>query len=520
MPLLHSVRRGVAARIGVIAAVATITVAGCSVPFGSSGPDPKTPTAATSAPPAKDPSALPEFASFYGQQPKWTGCGESLECTKVTVPVDWSAPSGATLSLNVVRRPASGSRIGSLLVNPGGPGVAGAEWLRNAAPVFGAPLRESFDLVGWDPRGTGDSNGIRCLSDTQLDSFFAEDMTPDDATEQAADAAANRQMAQSCQARTGALFRHVDTISTVKDMDVLRAVVGDRTLSYFGASYGTFLGAWYAELFPWRVGRLVLDGAVDPSLDSKAYIEGQAMGFDRAVSAYLGDCLKQQGCPFRGTEKEARDQLGALLAAADTRPLRTSGTRELTQSLMATGIAQGMYTRTFWKPLSQALTKALQGDGTALLQLADTYNDRDAKGHYSGTLQAYSPIYCLDHAETRTLDQIAADAEELGRRYPPLGDFIGWGAIGCLAWPVPAVVKPQRLTAEGAAPILVLGSTGDPATPYEWAKGLASQLASGRLLTRQGNGHTAYLEGSACISSAVEAYLVSGEVPSDGKTCR
>jgi pimeloyl-ACP methyl ester carboxylesterase len=495
-----------------------IAVAGCSQPFRS-GVQPKPPTAATSAPAAKDPAMMPEYATFYGQKPQWRGCADSLECTKVTVPVNWTAPSGATLGLSLVRRKASGSRIGSLLINPGGPGVGGADWLRQAAPLFGTSLRDAFDLVGWDPRGTGDSGGIRCETDSQLDAYFAADATPDDAAERIADETANQQFAASCKARAGALFSHVDTLSTVKDMDVLRAVLGDQTLSYFGASYGTFLGTWYAQLFPWRVGRLVLDGAVDPSLDARGYVNGQAMGFDRAVSAYLADCVRQEGCPFRGTPQDARAQLGALLQSADSQPLRTTSSRELTQSLMATGIAYGMYTTSLWKSLNAALTKALQGDGTNLLELADQYDERDPKGHYGGTLQAYSPIYCLDHPETRTLDQIAADAAELARRYPPLGDFIGWGAIGCLNWPAKPVMAPQRLTASGAAPILVVGTTGDPATPYEWAQSLASQLASGRLLTRVGSGHTAYLEHSSCIDSAVEAYLVSGELPAQGTVC-
>ena len=513
-------RRAVLARLGAAVTVAALALTACSAPFGHSGPEPRTPTAGTSAPPARDPATQSAYSAFYQQQPAWRGCGDSLECTAVTVPVDWAAPTGPTLGLNVVRRRAAGSRIGSLLINPGGPGVAGADWVKKSSSLFGTALRDAFDLVGWDPRGTGDSGGIRCLESDRLDAFFAADMTPDDAAERDADVTLNRELAAGCRAQAGALFGHVDTISTVKDMDVLRAVLGDRTLSYFGASYGTFLGAWYAQLFPWRVGRLVLDGAVDPSLDAKGYIAGQAMGFDRAVTAYLEDCLHQEGCPFRGTPAEARDQLGALLQAADSRPLRTSGGRELTQSLMATGIAYGMYAQGFWKSLSQALTKALQGDGTPLLEMADAYNERDAKGHYGGTLQAYSPIYCLDHPDTRTLDEIAADAAELGRRYPPLGDFVGWGAVACLVWPVKPVLTPQRLTAQGAAPILVVGSTGDPATPYEWAKGLASQLSSGRLLTREGTGHTAYLEGSACINEAVEAYLVAGDVPKEGTVCR
>ncbi|HEY6798986.1 MAG TPA: alpha/beta hydrolase [Kineosporiaceae bacterium] len=514
------VRRAVLARLAVLAGVLCLTATGCSVPFGRSGPEPSPPTAGTSAPASHDPATQPAYAPFYGQRPSWQGCGRSLECTTVTVPVDWSAPSGQTLGLSLVRRRASGSRIGSLLINPGGPGVAGADWLRQAAPVFGSTLRDAFDLVGWDPRGTGASAGIRCLTDAQLDTFYATDATPDDAAERQTFATENAELAAGCKAHAGALFSHVDTLSTVKDMDVLRAVLGDRTLSYFGASYGTFLGAWYAQEFPWRVGRMVLDGAVDPSLDSKEYIAGQAMGFDRAVTAYLSDCLHQAGCPWRGTPQDARDQLGALLQQADSHPLRTSSGRMLTQPLMATGIIWGMYAASIWKSLNEAMTKALQGDGTALLALADSYDERDAKGRYSGTLEAYSPIYCLDHPETRTLDQMAADAAELGRRYPPLGDFIGWGAVGCLNWPAKPVLEPQRLTAPGAAPILVVGTTGDPATPYEWAKSLASQLSSGRLVTREGSGHTAYLDHSSCIDSAVEPYLVAGILPAAGTVCR
>lgn len=514
-------RRGVRPLTALSAAAAVVlTMAGCSASFGG-GPEPKAPTPGTSPPPAADPATQPAYAAFYGQQPAWKDCDSSMQCTKVTVPVDWSAPGGATLALNVVRRRASGSRIGSLLINPGGPGVAGADWLRQASSMYGRSLRDAFDLVGWDPRGTGDSGGIRCLPDDRLDSYFSQDATPDDAAERSTAAAANREFAAGCRSHAGALFEHVDTLSTVKDMDVLRAVLGDRTLSYFGASYGTFLGAWYAQTFPWRVGRMVLDGAVDPSLAAKDYVAGQAMGFDRAITAYLEDCLHQQGCPWRGTQAEARSQLGALLQTTDSQPLRTSsGGRQLTQSLMATGIAWGMYTPSAWKTLNEALTKALQGDGTALLKLADQYDERDDKGHYGGTLQAYSPIYCLDHPETRTLDQIAADAAELGRRYSPLGDFVGWGAVSCLGWPARAVLTPQRLTAVGAAPILVVGTTGDPATPYEWAKALASQLSSGRLLTREGSGHTAYRENSSCIDSAVESYLVAGDLPKEGTVCR
>ena len=287
-------------------------------------PTPVPPTAKTSAPASADPAERPELAAFYRQQLTWRSCNDGFECTSVRVPVDWAAPAGATLDLAVIRRKATGTRIGSLLLNPGGPGVSGVNWVRDSASAYGEALRSSFDVVGWDPRGIGGSGQLKCLPDDQLDAYVSTDPTPDDEAERSESVRSGEQFAAGCRLRSGALLEHVDTLSTVKDMDVLRAVLGDRTLSYFGASYGTFLGAWYAQTFPWRVGRLVLDGAVDPSLDSKGYVEGQTMGFTRAVQAYLEDCLEQPRCPLRGTVDEAQAQLGQLMKRADARPLPTS----------------------------------------------------------------------------------------------------------------------------------------------------------------------------------------------------
>jgi pimeloyl-ACP methyl ester carboxylesterase len=509
------------------AAVAALAVgsilAGCSVSIpgrGGSSPVPTPPRAATSAPPSGDPAQQPAFAGFYGQKPAWTGCGGGYECTKVTVPVDWAQPAGATIQLALIRVRATGTRIGSLFVNPGGPGVSGVDWLRQAAQAYGTALRSAFDLVSWDPRGIGASDPIECLPNSALDGFNALDSTPDTPAEQTALVTANRDFATGCTQLTGPILGHVDTLSTVKDMDVMRAAVGDRTLSYFGASYGTFLGAWYAQTFPWRVGRLVLDGAVDPSVDAKGYAEGQTVGFARGLQAYVENCLTQQGCPLRGTPEQAKSQLGELIQGADAQPLRTGQPRELTQSLMVTGIIQGMYSESLWPALNQSLTKAFQGDGSGLLELADQYNERAANGHYAQTEQATGPIFCLDHPENRSVAQIAQDAANLEQRYPPLGSAIGWSALGCVQWPIKPVMTPQRLTAAGAAPILVVGTTGDPATPYEWAQSLAAQLSSGRLLTRVGFGHTAYFEGNGCIDSAVESYLVSGALPAKNTVCR
>lgn len=518
VPLRRSARGRIAT---VLAALAALVLAGCSVPGRGdvAGAAPVPPSAVSPPPPSADPATKPEFERFYGQRPDWRDCDNGFQCADVVVPVDWSNPAGSTIQLAVIRRKATGQRIGSLLMNPGGPGVSGVDFLRMAASRYGSALRASFDLVSWDPRGVAGSAQLDCVTNETLEANVRMDPSPDDDAERAALIASAREFAAGCAARSGDLLGHVDTLSTVKDMDVLRAVLGDRTLSYFGASYGTFLGSWYAQTFPWRVGRLVLDGAIDPSLDAKGYVEGQATGFARAVQAYLESCLGQQSCPFRGSVDDAKSQLKELIDRSDARPLPTSGTRDLPQALLVVGLIQGLYSDSLWPQLNKAITQAMQGDGTTLLAFADAYLQRDEQGQYGEVLESNTPIFCVDHPESRSLDQITADADDLGRRYPLFGEVMGWGSVGCLDWPVKPALTPQRLSAEGAAPILVVGTTGDPATPYEWSRALATQLSSARLLTREGTGHTGYGE-SECVDAAVEAYLVRGTLPAEGTVCR
>ena len=313
----------------------------------------------------------------------------------------------------------------------------------------------------------------------------------------------------------------MDTISVVRDLDVLRATLGQGRLTFLGASYGTFIGDWYAETFPWRVGRMVLDGAIDPSLSSQQYLAGQAQGFTNVLRAYVTDCVSGKDCPLHGSVDGALSRLGALVDSVDANPLPATGGRKLTQSLMLTGIGQALYSTQFWPILTVALTRAMHGDGGPLLALADAYYRRGRDGHYSPDVVASNPaIFCLDNGETRTPKQIKRDATAIGKRYPPLGGVIGWGGLTCADWPVKAVVPHHALTAAGAPPILVVGTLDDPATPYVWAKGLASQLSSGRLLTWKGNVHTAYRQGSSCVDDAVDRYLLSGDLPATGTLCR
>jgi pimeloyl-ACP methyl ester carboxylesterase len=493
-----------------------VGLAGCTGGGGKVQP----PAPATSAPAgSKDPASDPALSRFYDQQPTWKACRNDFQCARVTVPLDWSAPAGATIELALLKLPATKKKIGTLLLNPGGPGVSAVDWFRSSPGSLGERVRRSYDAIAWDPRGIGASTPIRCLPDADVDGWLAADATPDSVAEERQVVAAAASFGAQCVQRTGELIGHVDTVSTVRDMDVIRATAGDEVLSYYGWSYGTFIGAWYAQLFPWRVGRMVLDGAVDPSLNAQEYAEGQARGFSRMATAFVKDCLPRAGCPVRGTQAQAFGQLRSLVKAADAEPLPTASGRELSQSLMTTGMAMALYLPAFWPQLRTALGQAFKGQGDGLLALADAYNERRPDGTYSQTLQATGPIFCLDRTDTRSLPQVEADARAWLAKYPPLGDTVAWSSLGCSVWPRKPVIAPQRLTAPGAPPILVVGTTGDPATPYEWARSLAGQLGKGVLVTFEGDGHTAYRRGSRCVDTTVEDYLVAGTVPTADVTC-
>ena len=503
--------------------VLSLGLSSCGL-LGSSDDDlpvAKLPSGVTAPAGVDDPATDPALASFYQQKVEWTDCGDDFECARVRVPMDWTKPAGAPIEIAALRLPAEGKKLGSLLINPGGPGVSGISYAKVARQAFGQPLLRNYDIVGFDPRGIGASDPVTCLPDSELDAYVAADATPDNQAELASSVSETKRFAAACEQKTGPLLKHVDTLSTVRDLDVLRAVLGDDVLSFMGASYGTYIGAWYAETFPWRVGRMVLDGAIDPALTSKDYVAGQAEGFSRALKAYVEDCQTESDCPLRGSPADGLEQIGTLVDRADASPLTTDDPkRPLTQALMVTGIAQALYATQLWPDLTAGLKKALNGNGSPLLALADQYLERDSKGHFGQTFSANPAIFCLDVPETRTLAEIGADAADLQKRFPPLGGTIGWGALSCSQWPLKAVMPRKELHAEGAAPILVLGTVDDPATPYEWAQALSSQLSSGRLLTWEGTVHTAYNQGDKCIDEKVEAYLVSGTVPAEGTRCQ
>ncbi len=460
------------------------------------------------------------FERFYGQHLTWADCGAGVDCAKAIAPLSWQDPAAGEITLALKRKPASGDRLGSLLVNPGGPGGSGTE-LVDWVPV-GRKVRAAYDVVGWDPRGVDTSTPVRCLDDKRKNVALAEDFD-DDAAGLAALSAAADAWADACKDKTGELLGHVDTQSAARDMDMLRAVLGDRKLTFLGYSYGTKLGAAYAGLFPKNVGRLVLDGAIDVTLTADEETEQQAVGFEQALRAFVKDCQAGSKCPLQGGLTAGLRQIRGLLNHAKDHPLRTSDRdgRRLTQTLAFYGIALTLYSDDSWPMLRNALGQALdQNDGTRLLALADLYNDRSADGGFTkNSAEAFRAVNCLDSRQNPDPAFMRAQRDRLVREAPTMGSAFAWGGLLCQNWPYPVVKQGYDEAAKGAAPIVVVGTTNDPATPYAGAQALAKLLDSGVLVTWEGEGHTAYGRSNSCISKAVDGYLVEGDVPKDGLVC-
>jgi pimeloyl-ACP methyl ester carboxylesterase len=497
------------ARVAALVAVGVLVLAGCTAP--------RQQTAVTAAPTTADVRGID---AIYAQELDWQACGD-LECATLVVPMDYDEPDGETIEVAVSRHQASGDRIGSLLINPGGPGSSGIDALSSIAlPRFGTEVVERYDLVGFDPRGVASSTPITCVDGPAMDTITATDF--DFGTDEglAAAEAAYGELGAACLERTGPVLEHVDTVSAARDMDVLRAVLGDETLNYVGYSYGTQLGATYAALFPEQVGRLVLDGALDPTLSTLELSQGQARGFENALRAYVADCQAGADCPLDGSVDDGLAQVKTVLDRARRSPLPTGTDRPLTGALAFNGIALPLYDESSWRYLTMGLGAALQGDGSVLLQLADLYYDRNADGSYAtNSTQAFWAIGCADDRGTTDPAEMRAQAAAIEEVAPTVGYFFGYGGAICAQWPVPEAGGLDDYAAAGAAPIVVVGTTNDPATPYEWAESLAGTLDSGTLLTYEGEGHTAYGRSNDCIAGAVDAYLLEGTVPADGTRC-
>ncbi|MFE4668853.1 alpha/beta hydrolase [Streptomyces sp. NPDC056716] len=506
-------------RWSALGAAAALLVAGCSPGSSDEGKGGESSSASDAAPPSG--STLP--SSLTSQKPGWGECdgtddspapGDGWECATLKVPLDWSKPSGETIGLSLIRSEATGGdRIGSLLFNFGGPGGSGVSTMPSYESVV-SRLHERYDLVSWDPRGVGGSEGVRCRDNAEIQAAEQVDASPDTAAEEEAFLKDAADFGDGCEEAAGPLLSHVSTTDTARDMDLMRLVLGDTKLHYLGFSYGTELGGVYAHLFPENVGRLVLDAVVDPAADTVEHAKNQTQGFQRALENYLESTGED---PAQGTAR-----IADLLAGLDAEPLPTSGDRELTQSLAVIGIVLPLYSESGWPSLTDALAAAEEGDGSGLLALADAYNERDASGGYGTTTHSQRVISCLDDKQRPTVAETKQLLPEFEEISPVFGPFLGWDTAGwCHDWPVPGQFDTPEVSAPGAAPILVVGNTGDPATPVEGAQRMADELGEGVgvVLTWDGEGHGAYGSGSDCVDSAVNAYLLDGEVPDNGTRC-
>ncbi|MEV0932594.1 alpha/beta hydrolase [Streptomyces phaeochromogenes] len=511
---------------GTLLAVAGLLVSACSAGSSTSSASPAG-TAALRALPEATPSAL---ASYYGQRPVWRACGVAgFECATLKAPLDYAEPAKGDVRLAVSRKKATGpgKRLGSLLVNPGGPGGSAVGYLQAYAGIgYPAKVRARYDMVAVDPRGVARSEPVECLTGHEMDTYTQTDTTPDNVRETGELVDAFKEFAEGCGQRSGNLLRHVSTVEAARDMDIVRAALGDEKLTYVGASYGTFLGATYAGLYPERVGRLVLDGALDPSLPARKTNQDQTAGFETAFQSFAKDCVQESDCPLGGagtTTEQVGKNLKAFFRQLDGAPIEAGDAdgRKLGEALATTGVIAAMYDEGSWPQLRDALDMAMKDkDGAGLLALSDSYYERDSDGKYENLMFANAAVNCLDlPAAFSSPEEVKEALPSFEQASPVFGESLAWASLNCAYWPVKATGEAHGIEAKGAAPIVVVGTVRDPATPYRWAQALAAQLSSGTLLTYDGDGHTAYGRGSACIDSAINNYLLEGTPPNNGKRC-
>ena len=521
---------------GVLAAAAGVCLgAGAGVVPAAAAPAPG-PAPAAAATRAAVPKGL---ESFYSQKVEWYDCVATagveksadrtgFQCAKVKVPLDYSQPDGQTIEIAMKKHLATGStRQGTLFMNPGGPGGSGVDDIGGMPTSTFAGVQSAYDIIGFDPRGVGSSTAITCSSDAEAKAM--EGVSPVDgagapvAFEQRAAVISERikQFEASCAANTkpAELLDHVDTVTVARDLDVLRALSGDQKLNYLGLSYGTYLGAHYAELFPANTGRLVLDGALDPSLSYSERRQGQARGFERALRNYVTWCQSGQSCPLTGGTDAGVQQIGDVFTSANQSPVPSSDpNRPVKGEDMKQIVGLMLHSpESSWSVVSEALGQVInKHNASAFRSIADQLDAQPLVN--TGAMMGTN---CLDYRVEGDMATWTAQSKELERIAPRFATVSEAGDLGCQAWGHTGTQPSKALHAKGAAPILVIGTTGDPATPHEWAVALADQLESGQLLTWEGNGHVAYSNPGhgPCVTQAVDTYLLTGTMPKKGLTC-
>jgi pimeloyl-ACP methyl ester carboxylesterase len=501
-------------RSGLVATAATLFVAGCAAPSGS--PHASSPTAPTST------SASPKPTSTTTTEPPlpvtpiaWTSCGADLQCGTLTVPLNYADPEGTTIGIAVERHPAEvpSQRIGSLVINPGGPGVSGIDDMSNELSVLTPELLDDFDIVTFDPRGVQRSDPITCGETPGATPGALPDPVPQTAAAQKSMIAGLRQYGLNCQKASGAIFPYAGTVDVARDLDRLRIALGDAGLTYMGQSYGTLIGATYAEMFPTHIRAMVLDSVIDPALSLNQITLGQAEGFEGVLNSFFTWCAASASCPWK-TTSDPTAALLAQIATSRTTPAPAGGGRSAGPGELYNALLDGLYSPSEWPRLGQALGADADGNGAAIVAMSNSYQ---ADGSTNGS-DAAADIDCLDHPASKDVAAYSYLAAVFKASAPVFGPVLAWGEAECAVWPVPPSRTPAPVSAPGSPPILLVGTTHDPATPYAWAVNLAGELSHGVLLTRDGSDHVAYFY-SACVRSYVQTYLVTVVTPPKDTVC-
>jgi pimeloyl-ACP methyl ester carboxylesterase len=447
------------------------------------------------------------LAAYYAQELQWKSCYENYKCTDLLVPIDYRELETGTFNISVLKYPTAGEKkLGSLIVNPGGPGGSGVDYAYAAEYLFTPAILEAYDIVGFDPRGVGRSEPIICLSDKELDANYAADSKPDNEQEFAKTLIESKKFIQQCEEKN----KHLTSFSTAnaaRDMDILRQAVGDKQLNYMGKSYGTFLGTLYAQFFPGNVGRMVLDGAVDPAISNFQQALTQAIGFDKAFASFVTDCGKRSDCTLPKDNRAAVGEMKKILSQLANKP-----NKRLSESLALLGTASALYdSATGWPKLRAAIREVKRGKSDKFLELADEYTGRTEDVYANNEFDSGAIIDCLDFAENRSVEQMKVDAQVFAKQAPLFGPYLAYGGLVCQYFDTPKAT--EVLPTNTANPIVIIGTTGDPATPYEWAQGLSKILTNSVLISLTGDGHTGQGQGNKCVDRQVDDFYLTNESP-------
>ncbi|MEP6478321.1 MAG: alpha/beta hydrolase [Rhodoglobus sp.] len=515
-PILPSPAKSARRLLAASALLLTLPLAGCFML-------PSAPSNATSTPTGEKVDAA--LAPYYSQVLTWKDCGDGAQCATAIAPMDWDHPSKSTdITLALARHTATGTRQGSLFVNPGGPGASGYDLVHDDVDyAVSDRLQAAYDVIGWDPRGVGRSTPVTCYDDKKLDDFiFGLPKAPTETPEWVAELTKSAvDFGQACLANTGPSLEFVDTQSTVHDLDMLRAIVGDKKLHYLGYSYGSDIGMYYIDRFASKVGRVVLDGSTDSTVTSFDVGLTQTAGFELALRNYLTACPETDDCPFTGDLPTDLATIQALYDQLDANPVAAPDGRMMDAGVLDVAMSMALYDQSSWPYLSDLFTEAPKGITDTAFFLADYYYSRDVDGTYAdNSLEAFIAISCVDYAVVTDPAEIAAENAQLEVASPTTARTSSVGDLTCINWPFHYRGGPiTAVVGKGAPDVIIVSTTGDPATPYQWGVALSKQLESAHLITNNGEGHTAYNGGVACVDDAVDDYFVNGTVPKTDPNC-